>query len=84
VYRLLNQDCVFIVDCLHESNATYRLSVGTNHYLSRLLCLGIVLALVLTTSAVFAQSTISGEITGVVTRGKAVGTREKNLHLPAL
>jgi len=34
---------------------------------SRLLCLGIVLALVLTTSAVFAQSIISGEITGVVT-----------------
>jgi hypothetical protein len=34
---------------------------------SRLLCLGIGLALVLTTSAVFAQSTISGEITGVVT-----------------
>lgn len=32
-----------------------------------LLCLGIVLALVLTTSAAFAQSIISGEITGVVT-----------------
>src|SRR5579864_5154596 len=34
---------------------------------SRLLCLGIVLVLVLTTNAVFAQSIISGEITGVVT-----------------
>ena len=32
-----------------------------------LLCLGIVLALVLTTSAVFAQSIISGEVTGSVT-----------------
>ncbi len=43
------------------------MSTRLSRFNSRLLCLGIVLALVLTTSAVFAQSTISGEITGVVT-----------------
>src|SRR5262250_2277046 len=43
------------------------MSTRLSRFNSRLLCLGIVLALALTTSVVFAQSLISGEITGVVT-----------------
>src|SRR5215469_830254 len=43
------------------------MSTRLSRFNAQLLCLGIVLALVLTTSSVFAQSTISGEVTGVVT-----------------
>ena len=59
---MLQSGRVFRWNCLQVAASVWR-----RQYIPRLVCLGMILAFALTTSALFAQSIISGDISGVVT-----------------